>query len=184
MDYLIKIQNVKTMVAFVNEPRGKGGYSYTLNFKSPVKEIEEYLDGKYKSIYLQTYDEKPRYTKGQDITIAELGISSYEDKEGNTRYSAHIVEPKPSLKTAYEQEMKDVIKPEEKKKEQELIHEVIANERADKDASIVAQVLCKVKGMAGGYKDSGGVVIPNINEEIYNDYIFFSNRVRKNGTPF
>jgi hypothetical protein len=78
-------------------------------------------------------------------------------------------EPKKSLLNAYD----SIVKPEEKKKEAELIKEVVSN----RDASIVAQVLMKVKAQSGAYKDSEGVAVENINEKIYDDYIFFLNRL-------
>ena len=103
--------------------------------------------------------------------VTSVWLPKGTPKEHN--YTAKPKEPKKSLLDAFDK----VVKPEEVRKEQELVKEVV-NEQADRSASIVAQVLCKVKGMAGGYKDNEGVVVPDINEEIYKDYIFFQNRLR------
>ena len=89
--------------------------------------------------------------------------------KGTPKDATFTAKPKKSLLDAYDK----VVKPEEKKKEAELIKEVVSN----RDASIVAQVMLKVKSLGRGYQDNDGNALLDINEKIYDDYIFFLNRL-------
>jgi hypothetical protein len=106
-----------------------------------------------------------------------VGGECVADVEVNGQYTniKHI-EPfgeKPSIKKMYDQE----VKKQEVPQEPEI---PLKKEPINRDASIVAQVCLKVKAESGGYRDSEGLPIENMNEKIYDDYIFFLNRITPN----
>jgi len=96
--YVIEVDNVSVVVKFVNAPKNEGkGYSYKLNVKNPIPELKPYLD-KFSGITMFTFDKEPRFAPNQDLTIAKLGISQWQAKDGTTRYSAHSIhDEKPKI---------------------------------------------------------------------------------------
>lgn len=86
--------------------------------------------------------------------------------------------PTPNLAPSFGSKSQEMPVSVEKKP---IIESMSKADWAEKDASIASLALCKVKAVAGCYRDADGNIMTcdEVNEAIYEDYIFFFNRIRK-----